>query len=59
MTVRVEHPEHAAPDSVVEAVSNAISSRIELRVGVEVLAPSTLPKTEFKAKRVLDKRNKG
>lgn len=59
MTVRVEHPEHGTPDTVVAAVSNAISTRIELRVGVEVLAPDTFPKTEFKAKRVLDKRNKG
>ena len=56
MTVRVEHPEHGAPDEIVRAVQNAIASRIELRVDVEVLAPNTLPKTEFKAKRVQDRR---
>ena len=35
-----------------------IRSRCEVRVGVEVLAPGTLPKTEFKAKRVRDEREK-
>ena len=33
-----------------------IRSRCEVRVDVEVLAPGTLPKTEFKAKRVRDLR---
>ena len=47
---------HGAPDEIVRAVQNAIASRIELRVDVEVLAPNTLPKTEFKAKRVQDRR---
>ena len=58
MIVRVEHPEHAKPDAVVAAVQNEIASRIEVRVGVEVLAPGTLPKTEFKAKRIIDRRDK-
>ena len=34
-----------------------IRSRCEVRVGVEVLTPGTLPKTEFKAKRVRDERD--
>jgi phenylacetate-CoA ligase len=58
MTVRVEHAEHASPEAVAAAVRNAITSRVEVRVDVDVLAPSTLPKTEFKAKRVVDKRDK-
>lgn len=59
MTVRIEHPAHAKPDPVIKAVQNAVTSRIEVRIDVEVLAPDTFPKTEFKAKRVIDKREKG
>ncbi|MCP3938642.1 MAG: phenylacetate--CoA ligase, partial [Actinomycetia bacterium] len=59
MLIRVEHADHAAPDAVVAAVQNAVTSRIEVRVDVEVLAPDTFPKTEMKAKRVIDKRKKG
>ena len=36
----------------------AVRTEIELRVDVDVVAPDTLPKTEFKAKRVQDERNK-
>ena len=35
---------------------NEVRNRCEVRVDVEVLAPGTLPKTEFKAKRVRDER---
>ena len=56
MTVRVEHPEHAAPSSVAERISDELRSRCEVRADVDVLAPNTLPKTEFKAKRVRDDR---
>ena len=59
MTVRIEHPDHAKPEAVVKAVQNAVTSRIEVRIDVDVLAPDTFPKTEFKAKRVNDKREKG
>jgi phenylacetate-CoA ligase len=59
MTILVEHADYQKPAMVVAAVQNAISSRIELRVGVEVLPPDTLPKTEFKAKRIKDRRKKG
>ncbi|MEE2760143.1 MAG: AMP-binding protein [Pseudomonadota bacterium] len=52
MTVRVEHEDAAAA----EAVRNEIRSRCEIRADVEVLAPGTLPKTEFKAKRIRDER---
>ena len=52
MTVRVEH----ADGAVAESVENEVRSRCEVRVTVEVLAPGTLPKTEFKAKRVRDER---
>jgi phenylacetate-CoA ligase len=53
MTVRVEHAEDVA-----DAVAAEIRTRCEVRVGVEVLAPGTLPKTEFKAKRVRDERKR-
>ena len=58
MTVLVEHADYQKNEAVVRAVQNAVTSRIELRVGVDVLPPDTLAKTEFKAKRVKDKRNK-
>lgn len=56
MTLRVEHPDHASPGAVADAVAAEVRTRCEVRVGVEVLAPNTLPKTEFKAKRVRDER---
>jgi phenylacetate-CoA ligase len=52
MTARVEHADAAAG----EMVRNEIRTRCEIRAGVEVLAPGTLPKTEFKAKRIRDER---
>jgi phenylacetate-CoA ligase len=54
MTVRVEHAETA----VASRVADEIRTRCEVRVDIEVLAPGTLPKTEFKAKRVRDLRAK-
>jgi len=55
MTVLVEHTESSAG----ERVAHEIRSRCEIRCAVEVLAPNTLPKTEMKAKRVFDERDKG
>jgi len=55
MNLRVEHPDHAAP-AVAERIVAEVRTRCEVRVGVEVLAPDSLPKTEFKAKRVRDER---
>ena len=52
MDLRVEH----ASDDVADEVGASVRSRCEIRVGVEVLPPDTLPKTEFKAKRVRDER---
>ena len=52
MTVRVEHR-----DKVAEKVINEVKTHCEVTVGVEVLEPGTLPKTEFKAKRIVDRRN--
>jgi len=37
-------------------IASEIVARCELRPVVEVVAPGTLPKTEFKAKRVRDLR---
>ena len=56
MEVRVEHADHGAPDAVAGRIGAELRSRCEVRIGVEVLAPGTLPKTEFKAKRVRDRR---
>ena len=52
MSVRVEHEK-----DVGTAVQNAVRTACEIRADVEVLRPGTLPKTEFKAKRVHDERN--
>ena len=51
MTARVEHTEEISTQ-----VINEIKTRCEVTVAVEVLAPNTLPKTEFKAKRIRDQR---
>lgn len=54
MTARVEHSQDVA-----DKVAYAIRTHCEIRSDVEVLAPGTLPKTEFKAKRVRDERSNG
>jgi phenylacetate-CoA ligase len=54
MTARVEHTDRAIGDKIAQA----IQTRCEVRADVEVLTPGTLPKTEFKAKRVRDTRAK-
>jgi phenylacetate-coenzyme A ligase PaaK-like adenylate-forming protein len=58
MTVRLEHESHEVPDAVVDRVAAEVRTRCEVQVAVEVLARGTLPKTEFKAKRVRDERRK-
>jgi phenylacetate-CoA ligase len=58
MTVRIEHPDHATPDALRKRLQGDIRARCEVRVETDVLAPGTLPKTEFKAKRVKDLRRK-
>jgi phenylacetate-coenzyme A ligase PaaK-like adenylate-forming protein len=58
MVVVVEHPDHGPASAMTEQVASAIRAEIELRVDVEVAAPDTLPKTEFKANRVTDRRAK-
>jgi phenylacetate-CoA ligase len=58
MTVRVEHPDFAAADRLEALIAGEIRTRCEVRVDVEVLRPGTLPKTEFKAARVKDRRKK-
>ncbi|MBZ0216793.1 MAG: AMP-binding protein [Fimbriimonadaceae bacterium] len=58
MTVRVEHAAHKSPQPIIAKLENELQTRIEVRCQVEVLAPDTFPKTEFKAKRVFDNRDK-
>lgn len=58
MTVRVEHVDFIEGESLSRRIAGAIRSHCEVRVDVEVLRPGTLPKTEFKAKRVKDQRRK-
>jgi hypothetical protein len=43
-------------ETLATSVGDAFRARLELRPIVTVLAPHTLPKTEFKAKRVRDER---
>jgi phenylacetate-CoA ligase len=58
MTVRLEHESHETPDEIAGRVAAEVRTRCEVQVAVDVLAPGTLPKTEFKAKRVRDERHK-
>jgi phenylacetate-CoA ligase len=58
MTVRVEHRDQARAADIAAAVAGEVRSRCEVRSEAEVLALGTLPKTEFKAKRVRDLRPK-
>lgn len=58
MTVRCEHHEHASSGPGLRIhLEEEIRTRCEVRVSAEILAPGTLPKTEFKAQRVKDRRN--
>ncbi len=54
MTIRIEHADAAAGPRVGESVR----THCEVRVDIEVLAPGSLPRTEFKAKRIRDTRQK-
>ena len=58
MTLRLEHESYEAPEEISRLVADEVRTRCEVRVAVEVLAHGTLPKTEFKAKRVRDERRK-
>jgi phenylacetate-CoA ligase len=55
MTIRIEHADAAIGGRVGESVR----THCEVRVDIEVLAPGSLPRTEFKAKRIRDLRKKG
>jgi phenylacetate-CoA ligase len=59
LTVRVEPHEGVGDErypEVARLVENEVVSRCELRPVVEVVPVGTLPRTEFKAKRVIDRR---
>ncbi len=59
MTVRCEHSDYANTGADLRRrLEEELRSRCEVRVAAEVLAPGTLPKTEFKAQRVKDQRRK-
>jgi phenylacetate-CoA ligase len=58
MTVRLEHESHQQPDEIIRLIAAEVRTRCEVQVAVDVLARGTLPKTEFKAKRVRDERKK-
>jgi phenylacetate-CoA ligase len=58
MSVKVEHPDHARPAAIAAKVTGEIRTRCEVRAEADVLAPGSLPKTEFKARRVRDLRRK-
>jgi len=51
MTARVEHM-----NDITAQVVSEIKTRCEVTINAEVLKPGTLPKTEFKAKRIRDER---
>ncbi len=55
MKIVCEHADHVS-EPIAEKVASEVRARCEVRVDVDVKAPDTLPKTEFKAKRVRDTR---
>ena len=59
MTVRCEHYDHQSDGPALRRrLEDEIRTRCEVKVAAEILAPGTLPKTEFKAQRVKDRRKK-
>jgi phenylacetate-coenzyme A ligase PaaK-like adenylate-forming protein len=50
--------EHQAGENIAAVVAEEIRTHCEVRATVEVLTPGTLPRTEFKAARVKDRRQK-
>ena len=63
LLVRVEAaPPNSAPQGTTamasfgEQVAHAVRSMLGLRAKVEVVAPGTYPRTDFKARRVIDDR---
>jgi phenylacetate-CoA ligase len=60
LTVKVEPRREVAAgrhQTLMKLVETEIISRCEVRANIEIVAPGTLPKTEFKARRVRDLRN--
>jgi phenylacetate-CoA ligase len=58
MTLDVEHPDFAKDPAIASKIADEVRTQCEVRVGVKVLQPGTLPKTEFKAARVKDQRQR-
>jgi phenylacetate-CoA ligase len=58
MTLQVEHSNFADDLTISSKIADEMRTRCEVRVGVQVLSPGTLPKTEFKAARVKDQRKR-
>jgi phenylacetate-CoA ligase len=54
MTIRIEHQDA----EIAIPVAESVRTHCEVRVDIEVLALGTLPRTEFKAKRIRDLRQK-
>jgi len=56
LTIVAETIGEPVADSLRERIAAEILRRCEIRPRVELVAPDTLPKTEFKARRVIDRR---
>jgi len=56
MKVRVEHTDNGPRSDIATQVEREIREGCEIKASVEVLPLGTLPKTEFKAKRIYDHR---
>jgi len=60
VTVVVECMEkNLKSQALVDALKKALREELSVTPEVEVVDPGTLPRTEFKAKRIVDKRSKG
>jgi phenylacetate-CoA ligase len=56
LVIRVEKVTAAVPDGLEGAVASRLREALGVGVQVEMLEPGTLPRTEYKARRVVDLR---
>jgi phenylacetate-CoA ligase len=58
MTLHVEHANFSNDPTISSRIVNEMLTQCEVRVGVKVSLPGTLPKTEFKAAHIRDQRTR-
>ncbi len=59
IAIKLEMKEEKNKEATQRAIEDEIKRKLNLRVGIEVVPKGTLPKSDYKAKRLIDKRKKG